>query len=416
MTDFPIKSPSACQLKWAWSSVYLNRGTTSSCHRVDQIDLTPENFKNFHNLPKKIAHRQDMIDGKRPGDGCEYCFKIEDAGGWSDRQHSANLKDIIPSELLNNNFANHVTPTILEVYFNNVCNLSCLYCGPWFSTVWENEFKKFGNIEKKSLDYTFAYEWRINPNYETMRDQLWEWMRENSKHLRKFHILGGEPFFQPEFIKCLEHFEEYPNPQCEFVIITNLMVEDKRMDYYIDRFKKLVGSRKLKGLQITASLDCWGPQAEYIRTGLDLAQWERNFEKLLNLKWIRLQINHTVSCLSIKYMPELLVKINEWNKLRPVFISYMTLVTPTWMKPDIFNSDIFKEDFKKILNLIKQDTEWDRDTFEYFVGMKKQIESSPIDVEQIENLKEFLIEIDKRRNTNYATLFPWLDAEFDKYV
>jgi MoaA/NifB/PqqE/SkfB family radical SAM enzyme len=28
----------------------------------------------------------------------------------------------------------HVTPRILEVYFDNTCNLKCLYCGPHFSS------------------------------------------------------------------------------------------------------------------------------------------------------------------------------------------------------------------------------------------------------------------------------------------
>jgi hypothetical protein len=39
-------------------------------------------------------------------------------------------------------------------------------------------------------------------------------------------------------------------------------------------------------LQITASSDCWDSEQEYVRYGLDLAQWQRNFELLLNQPWI----------------------------------------------------------------------------------------------------------------------------------
>ena len=46
---FPIKTKTACQLKWAWSTLYLNNGETKSCHRTGQSELTPENFLNFHN-------------------------------------------------------------------------------------------------------------------------------------------------------------------------------------------------------------------------------------------------------------------------------------------------------------------------------------------------------------------------------
>jgi hypothetical protein len=81
MKEFPVDTATACQLKWTWSTIMLNRGTTSSCHRVRQDTLTPENFLNFHNTPKKLNDRQLMLEGKRPAGGCEYCYKIEDAGG-----------------------------------------------------------------------------------------------------------------------------------------------------------------------------------------------------------------------------------------------------------------------------------------------------------------------------------------------
>ena len=32
---FPIKTSTACQLKWAWSTVILQTAVTQSCHRVD---------------------------------------------------------------------------------------------------------------------------------------------------------------------------------------------------------------------------------------------------------------------------------------------------------------------------------------------------------------------------------------------
>ena len=390
----------------------LSRSMTSSCHRVDQLPLTLENFKDFHNLPKKIEDRTKMLRGERPIGGCDYCFKIEDAGGTSDRQHHLNFKNITPSELETNPTATHVIPRILEVYFNNTCNLSCLYCGPHFSTKWESEYKKYGAFDNTN-SLNWDHEWENNKNYDRMVVLFWEWMRENSHELRKFHILGGEPFFQPEFINCLDHFEEYPNPECEFVIITNLMVDDKRMDYYIERFKQLISKRKLKGLQITASLDCWGPHAEYIRTGLDLAQWQRNFEKLLQFKWIRLQINHAVCGLSIKYMPELLEKVAEWNNIRRVYLCFMSVTDPAYMRCDIFGRGFFDEDFDKILRLMPNTDWFDASMLDYLTGIFKQISASEINLESVANLKRYLQEIDRRRNTDYRPLFPWLVEFFE---
>jgi len=412
MKEFPVDTATACQLKWTWSTIMLNRSTTSSCHRVRQDTLTPENFLNFHNTPKKLNDRQLMLEGKRPAGGCEYCYKIEDAGGYSDRQHHASFEDLTPPELLLDNTATTVTPRILEVYFSNVCNLSCLYCGPWFSSVWENEIKKHGDFGR-SIDMGYA-NWKQNSNYSEMVEKLWQWMRENSQHLRRFHILGGEPFHQKEFVDCLNHFDQYPNPECEFVIITNLMVDDKRMDYYIERIENLVSNNKLAGLQITASLDCWGPQAEYIRTGLNLEQWQRNFEKLLLVPNLRLQINHTVSNLSIPYMPELLEKVNEWSKVKKVYLCFMTVVTPSFMNPDIFDGKIYEDAFEKIFKLMPNDLPFDRSMINYLDGMRKQINSAQVNAQEIQKLKKFLTIIDKRRSTNYPELFPWLDDIFEK--
>jgi organic radical activating enzyme len=414
MPDFPVKSPTACQWKWTWSTIMLNRGTTSSCHRVNQQKLTLENFQDFHNLPKKIDDRQKMLAGERPTGGCEYCWRIEDAGGFSDRMAHLAM-DRVPAELEVDPTATAVIPRILEIYFNNVCNLSCLYCGPWFSTVWENEFKKHGEIKKDNLDLEMYSSWRMNPRYDEMVKKLWEWMELNSSHLREFHILGGEPFFQPEFLKCLDHFEKYPNPHCEIVIITNLMVDDSRIDYYIQRLKKMIAARKLKGLQITASLDCWGPQQEYIRSGLDLAQWQRNFEKLLEHKWIRLQINQAISVLSIKTTADLMKKIQEWNKQRKIYNQFMTVETPSFLKPDIFDPVFFKDDFQEIIDNMPLDNDFDHNLRKYMQGISLQIESTGANISEMKKLKLFLEEMDRRRSKDYKKLFPWLVQQFERY-
>jgi len=413
MNKFPINTKTSCQLKWAWSTIFLNRGTTSSCHRCDQLPIDPGNFKNFHNLPLKVKNREDMIAGVRPQGGCEYCFKIEDSGGFSDRMQQANFPGLTSPELLVDPTATHVPPKILEIYFTNVCNLSCLYCGPWFSTVWENEFKKHGPIDRDGFYFGDSKDW--HPNYDENVKLLWEWMEENGKHLHEFHILGGEPFFQKEFIDCLDFFEKNPCRDCEFVIITNLMVDDKRMDYYIERFKKLVGKRHIRGLHITASLDCWGPQAEYLRYGLDLNQYKRNIEKLLEYKWIRLQIGHAITGMSIPYMSDLYNQIEIWNSKRKIFTQFMTVVDPTYMSPDIFDGDVFAEHFEKILSKMSKGHDYDAPAKAYMEGIAKQISAGPANVPELRKLKIYLEEMDKRRKTDYKVLFPWLVEQFARY-
>jgi len=61
---FPIKTATACNSKWSWSTIWLTTGKTSSCHRVESIPIDPNDFSNFHNVPKKIQDRELMLEGK----------------------------------------------------------------------------------------------------------------------------------------------------------------------------------------------------------------------------------------------------------------------------------------------------------------------------------------------------------------
>jgi hypothetical protein len=121
---FPIKTDTACQLKWNWSTLRLYNGITSSCHRVQGDPITTDDFDSFHNTPKKLADRQLMLQGQWPVGGCEYCQKIEQAGGHSDRMFHLDIPNMTPPELDTNVVAVEVTPKIVEVYFDNVCNMS----------------------------------------------------------------------------------------------------------------------------------------------------------------------------------------------------------------------------------------------------------------------------------------------------
>jgi hypothetical protein len=128
---FPIKTATACQLKWTWSTLFLNDGTTSSCHRVGRHQVALEDFDNFHNTPIKIDQRNTMLEGKWPqplpymqdDEGCRYCQKIEEAGGQSDRMYHNQIPDLSPPELEYDPPATNVTPRILEVFLSNTCNL-----------------------------------------------------------------------------------------------------------------------------------------------------------------------------------------------------------------------------------------------------------------------------------------------------
>ena len=67
---FPIKTETACRLKWGWSTIYLSLGETASCHRCNRHEFDLDTF-DFHNTEEKVKSREMMLEGKWPGQGCE---------------------------------------------------------------------------------------------------------------------------------------------------------------------------------------------------------------------------------------------------------------------------------------------------------------------------------------------------------
>lgn len=400
---FPIETATACQLKWTWSTLYLTLGMTASCHRTDPHRFDVDKF-DFHNTPSKIQDREHMLAGQWPVRGCNYCKDIETAGGQSDRLTNLDFPGIhAPPELDHTPRATAVTPRMLEVYFDNTCNLKCIYCGPHFSSLWDAE-----NIKYEQRPFV------KDPNLEKNKQKIFQWLRENRHNLTVFNILGGEPLYQDELQQCLDLFRQYPAPELKLQIFTNLNTKLTRLQNVVSQVRELIDSECLREFEVTASLDCWGAPQEYVRYPLDLGVWEANFEFLISQPWINLIINSTVTPLTVKTLPDLLAKINAWNTVRPVYHYQNSVNGPDHMFIDIFGN-VFQQDFDRALALKPVNTPEQKSSKQYLAGIAKQAASQQPNVEKITKLFDTLNTLDSRRSTNWRATFPWLVDEFAKH-
>ena len=401
---FPIKTDTACQLKWNWSTLYLNSGGTASCHRTAVSVVNEENFSDFHNTPLKLADRQRMLDGLWPEQSCGYCRDIETAGGVSDRMRHLTIPNQSPPELDINPQAINISPTLIEVFFNNACNLGCLYCSPTLSSTIETENKQHGDFKKEGVELI-----SIDNHFKNLIPHFWNWFPDGFPKIKRMHILGGEPFYQKELDKLLDMIEQYPNPDCELNLVTNLMVSKKRIEDFLLKVKKLLIARKIKRLDITCSIDCWGKEQEYVRWGINLTQWEENFKLLLEHKWVYLNINQTISALTIKTMPGLLMKLSSWRENRQIGHWFGGVSPgPSYLKGEIFGNKEFVIDEETILSMMPQDTSENKEAYKYMQGIFKQILAPTQNINEIRNLIIFLNEKDRRRKINWRQTFPWL--------
>jgi organic radical activating enzyme len=402
---FPIKTATSCQSKWTWNTLWLNEARTSSCHRASWDNISVDDF-NLHNGPNKILAREQMLEGKWPGNGCEYCRDIEAAGGHSDRHHNNLIPGLTPLELDTDTRSLYITQRIQEIFADNTCNFSCIYCNSNLSSQIEQENNRYGEFKQKGV-------WLKNtlPNKQdntALYAKFLDWLTDNVQHLRRLHLLGGETFIQHRLMNdILDILERKPNSELRLGIFSNMNAPEKHWINYIERIKQL----PIKGFDLTASIDCWGEPAQYVRRGLDLELFEQRLAWASQQSdWLNLNINQTITNMTIKTMPELIEVVNRYNDNKHIGHYFEFYIGPEqYLHPKIFSYSMWQQDFKRIYDTLKQGTIEQREVFVRLRGLEKQLKTvSQHDSEQIENLHIYLDELDRRRATDWRSLFPYL--------
>ena len=413
---FPITKGLPCQLKWTHSTIYLTDGVSASCHRVLGDPLEVRNGElNFHNIPAKLEARRKMLRGEWPGRGCEHCKHIEEAGGKSDRQNHLKMEGTTaPPELDTDITAVDVTPRQLEVYWGNTCQQSCIYCGAHYSSTIQQEEKKFGEFEKEGVKINDW--WKKNPKIEEHTELLFEWFENHLHELHKVFVLGGEPFLQKETFRFIEFLEKGNYPDLTLVFFSNMNIEHERFKKWIDRLNVLQKSGRLDKIQIFFSCDALGPEGEYVRTGLDLKVAIKNFEHILHHTSIEQGINSALTVTAVPGMPAMVKYINECSKIKPIYWSMMKanqheIQPKPYLYPGIFGNKVNDWGLREAVELFDTKTRGFEDSVKqnykiYMNGIIKEFEKREPNPLRQKQLKIYLDELDRRRNTNWKKIYP----------
>lgn len=408
---FPVRNDAACVYKWGWNTFRLFDATSSSCHRVTPVAVSLENFQDFHNTTEVLDDRKLMLQGHWPVNrGCEYCQSVEKQGGVSDRTYHNNISGLTPVDF-DPNGDQRVTPRILELYLHNTCDLACVYCLPQFSSRINDELRKFGPYP---IGITPV---KIVPNRDKYFSEWMQWLEQNYQSVERVSILGGEPFLQKELWTILEFMATKQNKNLTISVNTNLNASVETVSRFVETCKNLVASRSIRRVHIDASLDCWGPQAEFIRHGLSLARWQQNFEYLLQHNWLSLSVHQVVTGLSIGTALQLQKQIAKYKEQFPRLVQAYHLVdsgAEEIYHPEIFGADFFKPQLDQLLQTFPITTEWDQESKARLEGISRLIDAAQPNYSRLSKLRATLDAIDQRRGTNWRELFPEIDQYFNK--
>lgn len=310
-----VISPTMCFAKWAQVSLHLTNGRTHSCYHPPTHQIPVQLLKNnpsaLHNTPQKKEERRLMLAGQRPK-GCEYCWKIEDIGGRSDRIYRSGepwaQKSV--NDIMTVGADGDIEPRYVEVNFNQACNFKCSYCSPHLSSTWEDEIRKHGSYKMEDAEHNNLFylnvdglmPLEISKKQNPYVDAFWEWWPKLYPKLETFRMTGGEPLMDINTFKVLDYINEHPNSDLEVSITSNMCPpQEELLDKFISKVQKIEeihiwkddekfnpssGNHwyvqpACKNMTVFISLDSIGRDAEYIRNGMNFEYLQKNIQKIL---------------------------------------------------------------------------------------------------------------------------------------
>lgn len=340
-----------CFVPYKEINFYVPTGFITYCCKHD-FQHTPkiEDFahgKDF--LYNSYLHdiKKNLLQGNKIS-ACNSCWRSESKGEDSWRQ----TEGVIPQEFNNLESLNPEKRyyTQIALYFDNTCDMKCVYCGPWLSSKWESEVK---NLKEKNIqpDYEF-HDFEVNHKkdiYDLRIQRIHEFLEALGEEAGKTQnyinltILGGEPLLSPEikdskFLKYIDSFFKKANK--DFGLIFTIHTNGNTPKKVLDRFLKdvKVAKEKYKNftLKIIVSMDTVGKSSEYIRTG---SKWEtvrENIETYCSSTTVdQIGFSPTLSIFSITTIEEIIdywIDLSKRHTLE-INMSVGVVYNPYFMNP-----------------------------------------------------------------------------------
>lgn len=344
--------PALCLAKWKQVSFHLPTGLNNSCYHPPLHQISVEDLKRtggLHNTDHKKSQRKLMLAGQRPAE-CQYCWNMEDLGQLSDRHYrSGEPWAAVDFEKIRNSTGDEddVIPSYVEVNFNNACNLKCSYCSPQFSSSWGDEANRYGayptSVPHNSPEH-FTGARRVIPARESNPyvEAFWQWWPTLYPQLRHFRMTGGEPLMDKNTYRVFDYVLAQPKPDLHLNVTSNFSVEDALFEKYLDYVKRLCDTEIEHFMQYVSLDSGRGPQAEYIRHGMDSQRVVGNVNRYLHEAPYRNSLTFiiTMNNLSVtgfrEYMEWILRLREQYSKTyQRVWFDTPVLRQPAWQSLQI---------------------------------------------------------------------------------
>jgi MoaA/NifB/PqqE/SkfB family radical SAM enzyme len=225
--------------------------------------------------------QKNMLDNVRDT-GCDICWKKEDRGFSSLRQHSNKIYADHVGDIKQNKKLEH--PFYIDLRLGNLCNLKCRMC----ISEWSSQ------IAGEILDNPNE-DWIDTPTQKVIEldDDTWELLEKWLPHVRRVFMTGGEPTIIKRNIDYINKIvASGRGKDVELIFTTNATNINKQ-------FTEI--GKEFKSVSYNVSIDAVGTLARYIRYPSD---WDTIENNLKNIKQ-GVSFNTTIQWLNMTRLNEI---------------------------------------------------------------------------------------------------------------
>jgi wyosine [tRNA(Phe)-imidazoG37] synthetase (radical SAM superfamily) len=370
-----------CSQKFWWLTVEPQKRAIASCCAADpvKIDITwlDKNPGKLFNIPQLQLERQQMLDGQTVESCYRECWRAE-LQGLTSRRIQMGSDKLAETDI-------NASPSILSINLSTDCNLTCTYCGKFYSTAWLNDIATNGPyideprftlnsddaivlaLGQKTLKNTDAYQLIIDEALKLTT-------------VKQVILSGGEPFLYNGLVELINKIDAPVN------VYTGLGVNANRFKSILEQLPKHV--------TLTISAENVGPLYEFNRYGNSYNNFLDNLN-LINSLGISYNFSSVISNLTIHGYKEFQKTFSTSNDTLNLCLD-----------PEYLGANILDDASKELINVVD---------YEYFDSEIKQTIVTEYDEVNRKKCNLYLLEFARRRQLSLE-IFPsnfieWLDKE-----
>ena len=294
-----------------WRGLHINpRGDVKTCCAGDPNILGNLNSQTIEQIlhgPTMQQIRQSIRSGQPHSVYCYNCVQAERYGRSERDWHNSVNSEF---DCTTAGDREH-RPTLIDVRWNNTCNLSCNYCAPACSSRWATLHK----MQVRS---------GTTPHYE----QVCDYLAKHQEHIREVALVGGEPLLLKENERLLDVIPQ----DCMVTLITNAVV-----DLTSNKIFEKLSKRSKVGWSI--SFDNVESRFEYVRHGSTWSQLMQNLDKIQTLMRTKGHQGGIHAVYNI-YNATRVIELTEFARRQDLTIHWQSLYQPECLDPSRLGTDI----------------------------------------------------------------------------